>query len=158
MTLRVIKTILVFIMAALFSFAAFTDAVDYQVNFAFLQKVLSMSTLPADSPFLWRAITDHGVHVVAYVVLVLFEVSAALLLWAAGFKMWCAIKTEQFQAAKILANVGLFVALFLCLFGIVAVGAEWFCTWQSTGSNPQYTAGLYSGLILLVMIYLNHKD
>ena len=58
MLIRHCKIVLVAIIAAFFTLAAFRNITDYLTNYTFIQHVLSMDSVFPDSRTVWRAISS----------------------------------------------------------------------------------------------------
>lgn len=156
--LRLIKNLLVILVAAFFTIAAYTNYIDYQTNWILTQHVLSMDTTFRDPSVISRAIENPGIQKFFYCFVIFCETLASLILWIASIRLFLHLKNENYKKAKILVNWGFFIGIFLYFFCFIAIGVEWFLAWQSHQFNPQYSAGLYSALLLLLLIYINQAD
>lgn len=145
-----IKTLLVAIIAVFFMLVAVDNVIDYQSNWVFVQHVLSMDTTFKSPTLMWRSITNPTIQTFAYWFIILWEFVVAIFCWLGTFKI---LKHE-----KKFAVLGLSMGIFLYLLVFVVIGGEWFASWQSAQFNGQNKAGLFSTLLLLILIYINQKE
>lgn len=136
------------------------NLLDYDTNYAFAQRVLSMDSTFADNAFKWRAITDPGLQTAAYLLIIGTELLAGLLCLLGAYQMWSArsAPAAAFNASKELAVAGLFLAFALWFFGFIVVAGEWFSNWQSKDWNVQASAFRYAVCVALVLIFLGQRD
>lgn len=133
---------------------------DYQTNFAAVQHVLSMDTLPEGVAFGWRAVTLAALQNAAYWAIIATELAAGLFCVAGAGRMTRAARYNAliFNESKRLAIAGL-VALFLLYFGgFLVVGGEWFEMWRSTGWNFQEPAFRFAAVIGVILIFVSQQD
>lgn len=156
MLLRLGKTVLVGTVAALFVLFAFGNLTDYSSNWAFVQHVLAMDTIFADSTLRWRAITDPTLQTAAYWSIIAWQLATAAVLVTATVRLALAGgDVARFQLAKPLAAVGLIMALLLYGLGFTVVGGEWFAMWQSHQWNGLGSANRFitlTGIVLIVLM------
>ena len=67
-------------------------------------------------------------------------------------------KQKQFNAAKVLANFGFLLGVFLWFTGFMIIGAEWFLMWQSQIWNGQASAFRFIVMLFLVLIFINQVE
>src|SRR5258708_33665845 len=79
--IRAAKVALVAAIALFASLVTFGNLTDYNINFAFVQHVLSMDTIFSFSTIKYRAITDPTLHHAAYAVIIAAEAAIAVLCW-----------------------------------------------------------------------------
>ena len=156
MLLRLGKTALVGTVAALFVLFAFGNLTDYGSNWAFVQHVLAMDTIFADSTLRWRAITDPTLQTLAYWSIIGWQLATAAVLVTATVRLALATRDPaRFQAVKGYAAVGLIMALLLYGLGFTVVGGEWFAMWQSHQWNGLDSANRFitlTGIVLIVLM------
>jgi predicted small integral membrane protein len=156
MTLRTAKMLLVFAVAAFYSFVVVDNTTDYQSNYQFVHHVLMMdSTLPGNRG-MWRAINSPAWHTVFYVSMIAWEVITMILCWWGGVNLARALPQapESFNRAKPVAVAGLTLALLLWLVAFLSVGGEWFLMWQSKNWNGQDAAFRMFTVIGIVLLLL----
>ncbi|CDZ76454.1 hypothetical protein BN59_00723 [Legionella massiliensis] len=156
MNLRYVKLGLVGSIALFFSLVAFDNLIEYTSNFPAVQHVLSMDTT-FDVPILKRrAITNPSIQLGIYYLIIASELLTAILCWLGCFRLLSKINASdtEFNSSKNVAIIGLFLGFILYMVGFIVIGGEWFCMWQSPTWNAQPAAGLFAGLIMLVMIFL----
>ena len=159
MLLRLGKTALVGTVAALFLAFAFGNLTDYGTNWAFVQHVLSMDTIFADSTLRWRAITDPALQTAAYWSIIAWQLATAAVLVVSTIRLALAIgDPARFQAVKGYAAVGLIMALLLYGLGFTVVGGEWFAMWQSHQWNGLDSANRFVTLTGIVLIVLMQRE
>jgi predicted small integral membrane protein len=156
MLVRLGKTALVGTVAALFLAFAFGNLTDYGSNWAFVQHVLAMDTIFADSTLRWRAITDPTLQTLAYWSIIAWQIATAAVLLAATVRLALAVSdAARFPSAKPLAAIGLIMALLLYGLGFTVVGGEWFAMWQSHQWNGLDSANRFitlTGIVLIVLM------
>lgn len=87
MTLRAIKSLLVFGVAIFYSLVVFNNITDHGSNYEFVHHVMTMdSTFPGNRG-MWRAINAPLLHTVFYLSIILWEAIAMLLCWWGGIRM-----------------------------------------------------------------------
>jgi predicted small integral membrane protein len=133
---------------------------DYQTNFAGVQHILAMDTLPAASAFAWRSVTAPAAHHIAYAGIILVEFGSGLLCLLGALRLWRMLRADawSFNGAKDVAVIGLTAAFALYFFGFMVVGGEWFEMWRSNGWNMQEPAFRFAGAIGVVLIFVNQAD
>ncbi len=156
MLLRLGKTALVGTVAALFLAFAFGNLTDYGSNWAFVQHVLAMDTIFADSTLRWRAITNPTLQTLGYWSIIAWQLATAAVLVTATVRLALATAdAARFQAVKGYAAVGLIMALLLYGLGFTVVGGEWFAMWQSHQWNGLDSANRFitlTGIVLIVLM------
>ena len=156
MAVRLCKAALVATVALLFLLFAFGNLTDYGSNWAFVQHVLAMDTIFADSTLRWRAITDPGLQTAAYWLIIAWELAAGLVLAVATVRLVAASRdAATFATAKPVAVVGLTMGLLLYGLGFVTVGGEWFAMWQShqwNGLDSDNRFVTLTGIVLIVLM------
>lgn len=133
---------------------AFGNLTDYWTNFEFVQHVLSMDTLFPHTRVLYRALPQNGVHHLVYVLIILTELSAAVLFLTATVSLYQnrSVDAAGFSSAKKYAYWGVAAGMGLWLIGFMIVGGEWFSMWQSSTWNALSTAR--SQVMILLLFYL----
>ncbi|MBW8795185.1 MAG: DUF2165 domain-containing protein [Streptomyces sp.] len=110
---------------------AFGNITDFGTNQAFVQHVLAMDTTFKDDDLMWRAITDKGLENTAYVLIIVWETLAALVL-IAGTWLWA--RRDNVRARRV-STYGLLMLVLLFGAGFIGIGGEWFSMWQSKTWN-----------------------
>ncbi|MCX5048931.1 MULTISPECIES: DUF2165 domain-containing protein [unclassified Streptomyces] len=128
---------------------AFGNITDFGTNQAFVQHVLAMDTTFKDDDLMWRAITNKGLQNAAYVLIIVWETLAALVL-AYGTWLW---SRRDHTRARTVSTYGLLMLLLLFGAGFIAIGGEWFSMWQSKTWNGLEAATrviVFTGFVLIV--------
>ncbi|UNO43186.1 DUF2165 domain-containing protein [Streptomyces sp. MST-110588] len=142
-------------LALYMTLVAFGNITDFGTNREFVRHVLAMDTTFKDPDLMWRAIESPVVQDIAYVLIILWETAAALVLiaatalWAGGLR-----RRGGFARARRAATAGLLMVLLLFGAGFIAVGGEWFAMWQSKSWNGLEAAArnfLLAGVALVVV-------
>ncbi len=144
------KAFLVAAMALFFTIVAFTNIMDYNTNWIFVKEVLSMKTTFSSSHLRGRAITNETVQHFSYIVIILMEILAAIYCWLGAYRL-LKYKTKK------TALFGLALGFLLYFVGFCVIASEWFAMWQGQ-SGAQHTAYLFSGILLLIMIFINQNE
>lgn len=138
----------------------FNNITDYQSNFLFVQNVLNMSTTFEGNSGMWRSIDNSLVHHLFYLSIILWELTALIVLSLGTVKLW-KIRTassDAFQRAKDLAVAGITISLLQWLVAFISVGGEWFLMWQSTVWNGQDAAMRMFVLMGISLIFLAQRE
>ncbi|MFJ9906810.1 DUF2165 domain-containing protein [Streptomyces sp. NPDC101152] len=136
---------------------AFGNITDFGTNQAFVQHVLAMDTTFKDHDLMWRAITNKGLQNTAYVLIIVWETVAALVL---VYGTWLWTRRDKARARSVSAY-GLLMLLLLFGAGFIAIGGEWFSMWQSktwNGLDAALRVFVLSGLSLLVVLLTDRRS
>jgi predicted small integral membrane protein len=135
---------------------AFGNITDFGTNQAFVQHVLAMDTTFKDHDLMWRAITSKGLQNTAYVLIIVWETVAALVLI---YGTWLWARRDKARARSVSAY-GLLMLLLLFGAGFIAIGGEWFSMWQSktwNGLDAALRVFVLSGVSLLVVLLTDRR-
>jgi predicted small integral membrane protein len=135
---------------------AFGNITDFGTNQAFVQHVLAMDTTFKDDDLMWRAITNKGLQNTAYVLIIVWETLAALVLIYATW-LWA---RRDHARARSLSVYGLLMLLLLFGAGFIAIGGEWFSMWQSktwNGLDAALRVFVFAGITLLVVLLSDNR-
>jgi predicted small integral membrane protein len=138
-TLPVVSGVLVGLNALYVILVAFGNITDFDVNQQFVKHVLAMDTTNLgrppgtglDSNVMWRAINSATLQNALYVGIIVWELTAGIIL-AAGLVMWIIDRTTYGQYGRRLSTIGLLMIVLLFFGGFIDVGGEWFQMWRST--------------------------
>lgn len=160
MITRYSKILLVMAVAFFASLAALGNVTDYDTNFRFVQHVLSMDSLFAETAITYRAIQVPLLHHLAYGLIIALEVLVAGLCWVGAWRLWRQVRAPApcFNRAKAWAMSGLVLAVLLWHVGFMSMGGEWFGMWMSEQWNGLSSAFRFVVISLLVLIYLAQPD
>jgi len=152
------KIILVAIVAVFFTLVAFSNVTDYYTNFYFVQHILSMDSVMADSKTTWRAITSEPLQHLFYGGIVAWEILSAIICWIAAIRLFLARQNPAlFKQRKGLGVLGLTSGFSVYAFGFLTIAAEWFQMWQSE-YNATAPAGVFLTMIGFVILILLAPD
>lgn len=143
-------TLLTATVALYIALVAFGNITDFGTNQQFVRHVLAMDTTFKDDDLMWRAVTSEGLQDAAYVVIIVWETVAALVL---GYGTWLWVRRDG-ERARRFSTYGLVMVMVLFGAGFIAVGGEWFAMWQSKDWNGLEAATrvfLLSGVVLVVV-------
>jgi len=160
MTLRVIKSALVFGVAIFYSLVVFNNITDYGSNYEFVRHVMMMdSTFPGNRG-MWRAIGAPSLQSAFYLSIIAWETITMLLCWWGGFRMALALRgtAEAFHKAKRVSIAALTLSLLMWLVAFLAVGGEWFLMWQSKSWNGQDAAFRMFTVVGIVLLLVTQPD
>jgi predicted small integral membrane protein len=154
--LRMSKITFTFAMALYFALVAFDNVTDYDTNFKIVSHVLSMDSVPNNQNVIWRSIQSTKYHHVAYWIIILWEIAAALMCAVGAFSLLRCLKSPvTFNAKKAYAILGLSTGLLLWFVAFIVVGGEWFLMWESPWSGEMAAFRMFTinafGLGLLVL-------
>lgn len=154
-TLPLAAGLLTATVALYMALVAFGNITDFDTNRQFVRHVLAMDTTFKDPDLMWRAITSGPLQDIAYVLIIIWETVAALVLvvaavaWLRGLRGGAGL-----GRARRLSTAGLLMVLFLFGAGFIAVGGEWFAMWQSKSWNGLDAAArnfMLAGIVLVVI-------
>jgi predicted small integral membrane protein len=156
MTLRTIKSALVFGVAIFYSFVVFNNVTDYNSNYQFERHVMMMDSTFPGNHLMWRAINTPLWHTAFYVSIIAWETLTMILCWWGGLLLVRALRgtVSAFNHAKRVSLVALALSLTMWLVAFLSVGGEWFLMWQSKSWNGQEAAfRMFTvvGIVLLVV-------
>ncbi|MGA8230197.1 MAG: DUF2165 domain-containing protein [Candidatus Acidiferrales bacterium] len=156
MTLRTIKSALVFGVAIFYSFVVLNNVTDYNSNYQFERHVMMMDSTFPGNHLMWRAINTPLWHTAFYVSIIAWETLTMILCWWGGLLMVRALRgtVSAFNHAKRVSLVALALSLTMWLVAFLSVGGEWFLMWQSKSWNGQEAAfRMFTvvGIVLLVV-------
>ncbi|MDX1901294.1 MAG: DUF2165 domain-containing protein [Gammaproteobacteria bacterium] len=156
-SVRFIKIGMLASIALFFSIVAFDNIIDFESNWIYVQHVLSMDTTFHNPALMTRAITHPSIQKFVYYFIIAWQILTALFCWLGSFILLSKInmKDAQFNHARKIGLIGLFLGFLLYMVGFIIIGGEWFSMWQSAIYNGQMKAGLFVSLIIFVMIF--HK-
>jgi predicted small integral membrane protein len=160
MTLRVAKILLVFAVAAFYSFVVLNNTTDYDSNYQFVRHVLMMdSTFPGNHG-MWRAMNSPAFHTAFYLSTILWETATMLLAWWGGIRLVRTLHgaAARFNQSKNVAIAALTLALLMWLVAFLSVGGEWFLMWQSKIWNGQDAAFRMFTVIGIVLLLVAQPD
>jgi predicted small integral membrane protein len=154
--LRVARVLPVAVVAAFFTVVTYSDVVDFDTNYAFVQHVLGMDTTFQSPHLMGRAIADQRVHLYAYWAIILRQGLTVLVCWIGALRLVLALAETagDFQRAKGPAAPGLIMGFLLYGLGILVVAGESFAMWHSHEWNAQATAGMFTTVILAALVLL----
>ncbi|WP_030236573.1 MULTISPECIES: DUF2165 domain-containing protein [unclassified Streptomyces] len=147
--LSLAATVLTATIALYMALVAFGNITDFGTNQQFVRHVLAMDTTFKDEDLMWRAITSTGLQDTAYVLIIVWETVAALVLM---YGSWLWVRRDQARARQF-STYGLLMVMLLFGAGFIAIGGEWFSMWQSKSWNGLDAATrvfLFSGVVLIV--------
>jgi predicted small integral membrane protein len=157
--IRLSQTLFVFYIGAFAASVTLNNITDYGSNRRFVQHVMSMDTVFADSKLKWRAVTTPWIQAALYVLIIVLEGLTALLCLGGTWHMAQALgeSADAFHAAKTWAFAGLALG-FTIWFAIFMIGAgQWWASWQSKDFNGQDAAFRFYTPIGLVFLVLLHR-
>jgi len=155
--LRAAKAATVAAVALFASLVTFGNLTDYNINFVFVEHVLSMDTIYAFSKIEYRAITDPALHQAAYALIIATEAATAVI-GALALARRLSADAAAFNRAKTLAVVGLTLGFLLWHVGFMSIGGEWFGMWQSQQWNGVPSAFRFVMTIIAVLIFVAIPD
>lgn len=157
---RLIKILVSGALAILCALIAITNLQDPASNMAFVQHVLSMDYIAADSPLAQRALPIPLLWQAAFWVIVALEGLTAALFAFGTLELVRARKLTawDFQAAKRFIYLGAGCGFVVWFVGFTGFGAEWFVMWQSPAWNGQQAAFRLVAFIFLALIFVAQPD
>jgi predicted small integral membrane protein len=160
MPIRLSRILLMLAITLWLALVAFGNITDYGSNLVFVQHVLAMDTILPDARIHYRAIHAPWLQQSAYLLIIAFEVVAAVLCGIGSWRLWRARASSAaaFHRAKRVAVLGLSLGVLLWLGGFMAIGGEWFGMWMSSQWNGLQSASRFVVVLLLALVYLGQRD
>ncbi|WP_017298457.1 DUF2165 family protein [Nodosilinea nodulosa] len=160
MAVRISKTLLVASIGLLALVIVLNNLTDYSANFRYIQHVLSMDTVLADSQLTWRAVASPTLQRATYGAIIATEFAIAMLCLAGTVRLMQNIggSGAAFNQAKATAICGLTLAFLFWFVGFMVIAGEWFTMWQSADWNGQQPAFRFIGCVGFVLLYLSLTD
>ena len=166
-TLPVVAAVLVFLNGLYILIVAFGNITDFGTNQEFVRHVLSMDTTnfgaepgtDLDDDVMWRAIENETLQDIAYVGLIAWESTTALVLMAAT-ALWVRERGTGYRMARRVSTIGLLMLVALFFGGFIVIGGEWFQMWKSTewnGLDPAFRNTVLAAVGLLA-VHLPSSD
>lgn len=160
MIIRVSKSLCVCAIAFFISLSAFNNLTDYNINFTFIQHVLTMDSIFYDATIKYRAIDSPILHHFAYITIIMLEIISSLICWWGGIRLFQNRNKSAaiFNRSKNMAIIGLTLAFVLWQTLFMSIGGEWFAMWMSKQWNSVPNAFRFFVTVLLVLIYVASQD
>jgi len=160
MNSRLIKILFTCAVGLYTSLVCFNNITDYSSNFQFVHMVAGMEDIYSKERNSWRAVNNVSLHHVLFLLIILWEVTTAVLLITGAAKMIAHYRADAmaFKKAKNYASLGFSLGVLLWFVVFIAVGGEWFLMWQSKNWNAQHTAFLLTCIFLLFLLHHNQED
>lgn len=160
MNSRLIKLLFSCAVASYISLVSFNNISDYSSNFPFVAAVAEMTDTFSITRNGWRAINQPLLHHLFFILIVAWEISIAIFMWAGSFKMLRNLTGPaiNFKVAKRFTRIGLSLGVLLWFVVFISIGGEWFLMWQSKNWNAQPTAFNLTCCFLLFLIHHNQQD
>ncbi len=156
---RQIRIIISVCFTCYISLVCFNNLNDYWSNFSFVQNVTGMDGVFSKEQTGWRAIHNNTLHHVAYIGLILFELSTAAVFFAGSITMIRNYRASAtaFNHSKKWVKTGMTMGFILFFGFFISIAGEWFLMWQQSKWNAQGTAFSLSLLFLAGLIFV-HQD
>ena len=153
--LRVSKSIICFSLSIFALLVCLNNVVDYDSNYSFVQHTLSMDTVFPGNTLKYRAIHDPFVWRLAYGLIIFAEflTGALLLIGAIGLLKNIHLPLA-FKRAKNWIYLGCLTGFLLWFFGLIVIGGEWFCMWQSEKWNGIEAAFRFVAIIMFTLLFI----
>lgn len=157
--MRTIKTLLVAGMALFLTFAVVGNLTMPDVGFGAVKTAVGMQGTFKHPHAMWRAVESPTVIWLMFAVIVLSEITGAVLCWIGAVRMWAGrASTEAFAAAKRTARLGLGVVACLYLIAFLAIANEYFLMWQNSQINVLEDAFRLFASAALIGLWLSTDD
>jgi predicted small integral membrane protein len=157
---RVVKVIMVGCLAVFALLVTFDNLIDYDTNYTFVRRVLTMDTTFPGNALLYRRITSPALWQAGYALIIAGEGMTGIALAAAAISLARRLRSDPvlFNRAKRFVYLGAGLGFLVWFFGFMVVGGEWFQMWQSAMWNGQEAAFRFYMTILVVLIFVNQPD
>lgn len=138
----------------------FNNLNDYWSNFSFVQNVTRMEGVFSKEQTGWRSIQNPTLHHIAYIGLILFEISTAMVLLTGSISLIRNYKASPFtfNQSKKWVKTGMTMGFILFFGFFISIAGEWFLMWQQSKWNAQGTAFSLSLLFLIGLLFTNQDE
>lgn len=142
MNSRFIKVFFRCSVALYISLVCFNNVFDYISQFQFAHMVAKMEDIFLKDKNGWRSVNNVSLHHFCFIIIILWELSVAVLIWLGAFNMMSKFLADatEFKNAKKYTSLGLSLGVLLWFSVFIAIAGEWFLMWQSKNWNAQPTA------------------
>lgn len=139
----------------------YTNIVDYDSNWQFVQHVLAMDSFEPwfdGSAIEGRAITSEPIQRVFYTAIIAGELAMGALFLAGGVLIATSVVSGRSPAmGKALVVAGGAMAILIWYTGFAVIGAEWFAMWASEWDG-QMKAYTFVTFVLIALIYITRAE
>jgi len=135
----------------------YDNIIDFNTNYEFVNAVLSMDQMEpffsGNQVILARAITNPEIHLIAYWLIIIGELTTGAVCMIGALLMLTSINKPRFVKGQVTYMVGATFAILLWYLGFAVVGGEYFAMWANkmNGQNKAYT---FATFILITAIYV----
>ena len=135
----------------------YDNIIDFNTNYEFVNAVLSMDQMEpffsGNKVILARAITNPEIHLIAYWLIIIGELTTGAVCMIGALLMFTSINKPRFVKGQVTYMVGATFAILLWYLGFAVVGGEYFAMWANkmNGQNKAYT---FATFILITAIYV----
>lgn len=160
MILRLSKTLLPLLVGIYFLLAGIDNMIDPSANRTYIAHVLSMDTVPVDSPLGWRALRSPAAAHLLLIGLTAWELATASLCLLGSGHLLRQVRgsRQEFSRAKGWAVAGLTCGLVEWLFFFLTLAGEWFQLWRGAMSAPLDVAARMFAVTALCLVYLTQDE
>ena len=143
-----------------FALSALGNLTDYHANWLLVHHALAMDNLRQEAGAHWRSIQSPLLQTIAFWLIILTEITIALLALWGGLKLWLSRhkNKEAFSKAKNISLLAVGIGITLYFFGYLTISSEWFRTWLSTGYSPQTPAFQLVTYLCLLFLIIRHTE
>lgn len=159
--IRISKVLCVAAIAFYCLLVVFGNITDYYVNFSAVENTLAMKEIYANSSIGYRALTNHFVHHVFFLIIIICEALVAILCTIGAWRLFTVrgASAQIFNQTKNWAIAGLTCGFLTWQVLFMSIGGEWFGVWMSSSLHGAITQSFQIFMtILAVLIYLIIKD
>ena len=150
--IRVLKCLMLFSCALLITLVFADNMTTYDINFDYIQHIMSIDDTHKHKNMLWRAVTNPLWHHICYIFIIVLEGIASALLWFGSYDLFR-------HNSKSWAQVALLFTLILYILFFFVIGSQWFASWQSTLWNAKTAAFPFIMLFAVTYLIINsHED
>jgi len=135
----------------------YDNIIDFNTNYEFVNAVLSMDQMEpffsGNKVILARAITSPEIHLIAYWLIIIGELTTGAVCMIGALMMFTSINKPRFVRGQVTYMVGATFAVLLWYLGFAVIGGEYFSMWANK-MNGQGKAYTFATFILITAIYV----
>ncbi len=151
-TIRLLKICLAASVAIYISMVALSNIFEYSINFNYLSQIMRMEHV-FEKVNIERAVFSPILHHAAFITIIIWEVISAVILWIGVIQSLKSIHDPiLFSKSKEMITIGLLLLLILFSLVFVAIGGQYFASWQSQTFNSVRAVTPYLSFVGLVTI------
>lgn len=132
----------------------------YDINFEYVQHIMSMDDTFHHPSLMLRAINNPLYYHIAYILIIVLEGLASIFLWLGVYHVFknLAQTSMNFKKAKYWGMIGLLFSILIYSFVFFGIAGEWFASWQSTKWNAKSASLPFIFIFGIIYLILSQDE